>query len=72
MPLDEAKKIESEKDGSYGSMETEKLFYRMNSLIKQLKNNQLSGEDAEDISLKLNAILTILLNRKMSIESAVQ
>jgi len=44
----------------------------MNSLIKQLKNNQLSGEDAEDISLKLNAILTILLNRKMSIESAVQ
>jgi len=72
MPLDEAKKIESEKDGTYATMTTEKLFYRMNSLIKQLKNNQLSGEDAEDISLKLNAILTILLNRKMSIESAVQ
>ena len=71
MPLDEAKKIESEKDGAYATMTTEKLFYRMNSLIKQLKNNQLSGEDAEDISLKLNAILTILLDRKMSIESAV-
>ena len=71
MPLDEAKKIESEKDGTYATMTTEKLFYRMNSLIKQLKNNQLSGEDAEDISLKLNAILTILLDRKMSIESAV-
>ena len=72
MPLDEAKKVESEKDGSYATMTTEKLFYRMNSLIKQLKNNQLSSEDAEDISLKLNAILTILLDRKMSIESAVQ
>jgi len=71
IPLDEAKKIESEKDGAYATMTTEKLFYRMNSLIKQLKNNQLSGEDAEDISLKLNAILTILLDRKMSIESAV-
>jgi len=71
MPLDEAKKVESEKDGAYGSMETEKLFYRMNSLIKQLKNNHLSPEEADLISLKLNAILTILLDRKMSIESAV-
>jgi len=52
-------------------METEKLFYRMNSLIKQLKNNHLSPEEADLISLKLNAILTILLDRKMSIESAV-
>ena len=71
MPLDEAKKVESEKDGAYGSMETEKLFYRMNSLIKQLKNNQLGGEESDLVSLKLNAILTILLDRKMSIESAV-
>jgi len=70
MPLDEAKKIESEKDGVYGSMETEKLFYRMNSLIKQLKNNHLSQEEADLVSLNLNAILTILLDRKMSIESA--
>ena len=70
MPLDEAKKVESEKDGAYGSMETEKLFYRMNSLIKQLKNNHLSQEEADLVSLKLNAILTILLDRKMSIESA--
>ena len=71
MPLDEAKKVESEKDGAYGSMETEKLFYRMNSLIKQLKNNHLSQEEADLVSLNLNAILTILLDRKMSIESAV-
>jgi len=70
MPLDEAKKVESEKDGSYATMTTEKLFYRMNSLIKQLKNNQLSSEEADLVSLNLNAILTILLNRKMSLESA--
>ena len=70
MPLDEAKKVESEKDGAYGSMTTEKLFYRMNSLIKQLKNNHLSQEEADLVSLNLNAILTILLDRKMSIESA--
>jgi hypothetical protein len=71
MPLDEAKKIESEKDGSYATMTTEKLFYRMNSLIKQLKNHDISGEEADLVSLNLNAILTILLDRKMSIESAV-
>ena len=71
MPLDEAKKVESEKDGSYATMTTEKLFYRMNSLIKQLKNNQLSSEEADLVSLNLNAIQTILLSRKMSIESAV-
>ena len=71
MPLDEAKKVESEKDGAYATMTTEKLFYRMNSLIKQLKNNHLSPEEADLVSLNLNAILTILLDRKMSIESAV-
>ena len=71
MPLDEAKKVESEKDGAYGSMETEKLFYQMNSLIRQLKNNHLNSEESDLVSLKLNAILTILLDRKMSIESAV-
>jgi len=72
MPLDEAKKVESdEKDGTYATMTTEKLFYRMNSLIKQLKNNHLSSEESDLVSLKLNAILTILLDRKMSIESAV-
>ena len=70
MPLDEAKKVESEKDGAYATMTTEKLFYRMNSLIKQLKNNHLSQEEADLVSLNLNAILTILLDRKMSIESA--
>ena len=71
MPLDEAKKVESdEKDGTYATMTTEKLFYRMNSLIKQLKNNHLSSEESDLVSLKLNAILTILLDRKMSIESA--
>jgi len=42
----------------------------MNSLIKQLKNNQLSSEEADLVSLNLNAIQTILLSRKMSIESA--
>lgn len=71
MPLEEAKKVESEKDGSYATMTTEQLFYRMNSLIKQLKNHDISGEEADLVSLKLNAILTILLDRKMSIESAV-
>jgi len=70
MPLDEAKKIESEKDGAYATMTTEKLFYQMNSLIKQLKNNHLNSEEADLVSLKLNAILTILLDRKMSLESA--
>ena len=71
MPLEEAKKVESEKDGAYATMTTEQLFYRMNSLIKQLKNHDISGEEADLVSLKLNAILTILLDRKMSIESAV-
>jgi len=70
MPLEEAKKVESEKDGSYATMTTEQLFYRMNSLIKQLKNHDISGEEADLVSLKLNAILTILLDRKMSLESA--
>ena len=72
LPLEEAKKVESEKDGAYGSMETEKLFYRMNSLIRQLKNNHLSPEETQAVSTKLAAIQTILLSRKMSIESAVQ
>lgn len=59
-----AEKIEDSEGVPYGMIPTMELRFRLNSLVKSIRNNGLTQEDKEQKMSKLGVINAILLDRK--------
>lgn len=66
LPLEEAKKEVSSKEGAYGAMTTEQLFHRMTAILKRIRERSLTADETPVVLRKLAAIQTILLDRKLN------
>lgn len=62
--INHAEKIEDSEGVPYGLIPTEDLRFRLNALIKSLRENHLSEEDRTEKQFKLGVINAILLDRK--------
>ena len=61
---DVAEKVEDSDNVPYGMIPTEELRFRLNALIKSLRENHLTEEARNDKQFKLGVINAVLLDRK--------